>query len=510
MSSGGTMDDMNFLHQTFDDPQSANFPPIVIVEDDKLLGMSLKRYLEQTLKLKVLLFSSAEDCLMDFGRTHSTESPFCLISDISLGQGSDGLLLIDILKDKGFEFVSIVMTGFASIETAIAATKKGVFHYLTKPFEPENLKKLVIQALQTKLSTSLPREILTEGESLFNNASRNRLPSKLKIDRPTVEDSFEGMIGRSKAMREVFERITKVAKSDSTILIMGPSGTGKELVASAIHKLSTRGQKNRVSVNCGAIPGELLESELFGHMKGSFTGAISNRKGRFELAQGGSVFLDEIGDMPLLLQVKLLRVLQERQIEPVGSTELVPIDVRVIAATHRDLEKAVQEGKFREDLFYRLNVIPIRMPALKERREDIPLLISHFLDRFVSADRSNEISFAPLTMDLLLGYDWPGNVRELENVIERLVILRGGNEILPEDLPAKIFRSNPLATQTYKTLFELPEIGVDLKQILSDIEDSLIVQAMNRTGGNKNQASKLLALNRTTLIEKMKKKNIEI
>jgi DNA-binding NtrC family response regulator len=214
--------------------------------------------------------------------------------------------------------------------------------------------------------------------------------------------------------------------------------------------------------------------------------------------------------MPLLLQVKLLRVLQERMIEPVGSTENINIDVRVIAATHRDLEKAVAEGKFREDLFYRLNVIPIRMPALKERREDIPLLISHFLDRFVSADRSNEISFAPLTMDLLMGYDWPGNVRELENVIERLVILRGGNEILPEDLPAKIFRSNPLATQQYKTLFELPEPGVDLKQILSDIEDSLIMQAMTRTRGNKNQASKLLALNRTTLIEKMKKKNLEL
>lgn len=504
------MDDMNFLHQSFDGTLAGNFPPIIIVEDDKLLGMSLKKYLEHTLKLKVLLYSTAEDCLMEFAKTHPQEMPFCLISDISLGQGSDGLFLIDILKEKGFEFVSIVMTGFASIETAIAATKKGVFHYLTKPFEPENLKKLVIQALQTKLAAHLPQEIMHAGEGLFADGHRGRIPSKLKIDRPTVEDTFEGMIGRSKAMRDVFDRISKVSKSDSTILIMGPSGTGKELVASAIHKLSNRGQKNRVSVNCGAIPGELLESELFGHVKGSFTGAISNRKGRFEIAQGGSIFLDEIGDMPMLLQVKLLRVLQERVIEPIGSTETFPIDVRVIAATHRDLEKAVAEGKFREDLFYRLNVIPIRMPALKERREDIPLLISHFLDRFVSADRSNEISFAPLTMDLLMGYDWPGNVRELENVIERMVILRGGNEILPEDLPAKIFRSNPLATQTYKTLFELPEIGVDLKQILSDIEDSLIMQAMNRTRGNKNQASKLLALNRTTLIEKMKKKNLEL
>ncbi len=503
------MDDMNFLHQSFDGSLAAHFPPIVIVEDDTLLGLSLKKYLEQTIKIKVLLFSNSEDLLMDFAKSHPKDKPFCLISDISLGQGSDGLLLIDMLKERGFEFVSIVMTGFASIETAIAATKKGVFHYLTKPFELENLKKLVIQAMQTKLSASFPREILSDGEGVFAE-SKNRNLSKLKIDRPTVEDQFEGMIGRSRVMKDVFERISKVARSDSTILIMGPSGTGKELVASAIHKLSTRNQKNRIAVNCGAIPGELLESELFGHMKGAFTGAISDRKGRFELAQSGTIFLDEIGDMPMLLQVKLLRVLQERQIEPVGSSETKPIDVRVIAATHRDLEKSVADGKFREDLFYRLNVIPIRMPALKERREDIPLLISHFLDRFVSADRSNEISFSPLAMDLLMGYDWPGNVRELENVIERLVILRGGNEILPEDLPAKIFRSNPLATQQYKTLFELPEPGVDLKQILSDIEDSLIMQAMNRTRGNKNQASKLLALNRTTLIEKMKKKNLEM
>lgn len=502
------MDDMTFLHQSFDGTDTSPLPPIIIVEDDKLLGLSVRKYLEQTLKLNVQLYTSSEECLINFAKNHPKDRPFCLITDISLEQGSDGLLLIDILKDKGFEFVSIVMTGFASIETAIAATKKGVFHYLTKPFELENLKKLVTSALQNKLAAKLPQELLSDGEGIFSEA-RMRPSSRLKIDRPTVEDSFEGMIGRSRVMKDVFERIARVAKTDSTILITGPSGTGKELVASAIHKLSARATKNRITVNCGAIPGELLESELFGHMRGAFTGAISTRRGRFELAQGGTIFLDEIGDMPFLLQVKLLRVLQERVIEPVGSNETIGIDTRIIAATHRDLEKAVQEGKFREDLFYRLNVIPIRMPALKERREDIPLLISHFLDRFVSADRSNEISFSADTMTLLLGYDWPGNVRELENVIERLVILRGGNEILPEDLPAKIFRSNPLASQQYKTLFELPDPGVDLKQILSDIEDSLIMQAMNRTRGNKNQASKLLSLNRTTLIEKMKKKNLE-
>jgi two-component system response regulator PilR (NtrC family) len=233
------MDDVNFLHQTFDESGDGNFPPIVIVEDDKLLGISLKKYLEQTIKLKVLLYSSAEDCLNDFAKKHPLERPFCLISDISLGQGSDGLLLIDILKDKGFEFVSIVMTGFASVETAIAATKKGVFHYLTKPFEPENLKKLVIQALKSKMNSHLPTEFITEGSSVFFE-SRTRSLSKLRLDRATVEDTFEGMIGRSRLMREVFDRIGKVAKSDSTVLIMGPSGTGKELVAAAIHKLSHR------------------------------------------------------------------------------------------------------------------------------------------------------------------------------------------------------------------------------------------------------------------------------
>jgi len=496
------MEDLNFLQQQLIGSSIDELPLIVIVEDDRLLGLSLKKYLEQTLKITSLLFHSSEDCLLNFAKNHSLERPFCLITDISLEQGSDGLLLIDILRDKGFEFVSIVMTGFASVETAISATKKGVFHYLTKPFEPESLQKLVQEAYKIHFSSFLPENFfnkLTEKNTHFSN-----------VEKANVEDSFEGMIGRSSAMKEVFERIRKVANTDSTILITGDSGTGKELVASAIHKLSHRSKKNRVSVNCGAIPGELLESELFGHIKGAFTGAISNRKGRFELAQGGTIFLDEIGDMPTLLQVKLLRVLQQRQLEPVGTNETINIDVRVITATHRDLDKLVLEGRFREDLYYRLNVIPIKIPALKERREDIPLLISHFLDRFVSADRSNEVTFSNLTMDLLLSYDWPGNVRELENVIERLVILRGGNEILPEDLPAKIFRSNPLLTQHYKTLFELPESGIDLKQILSDIEDSLIVQAISRTKGNKNQASKLLALNRTTLIEKMKKKNLEI
>ena len=291
-------------------------------------------------------------------------------------------------------------------------------------------------------------------------------------------------------------------------MINGPSGTGKELVATAIHRLSERKQNDFVGVNCGAIPGELLESELFGHVKGAFTGAISDRKGRFEIANRGTIFLDEIGDMPLLLQVKLLRVLQNREIERVGGTGTTPIDVRIITATHRDLDKAVEENNFREDLYYRLNVIPVTLPALCERRDDIPLLISYFLSRFVSADGRNNIDFSDDVLEVLLSYDWPGNVRELENLIERLVILRGGNTVKISDLPAKFLHHRPDKHLAYQELISLPENGLDLKKTLSQIEDSLIVQALKHTSGNKNQASKLLHMNRTTLIEKMKKKGL--
>jgi DNA-binding NtrC family response regulator len=484
---------------------------VVLVEDDETLGPTIKKYLEKKLKVEVIYFSSATTCLMEL-KNETVDGPFLLLTDISLEQGTDGLLLIDVLKDRGFTFTSIVMTGFASIESAIAATKKGVFHYLTKPFDLENLFQLLKGAMEEKFHISFDEIDREDGYQTPTKPTQNSsiITSKFKIEAPLKSDMFCGILGRSQKMKDVFERIKKVAASDSTVLITGASGTGKELVANAIHMLSARNKQNRISVNCGAIPSELLESELFGHMKGSFTGAISNRKGRFELADKGSIFLDEIGDMPSQLQVKILRVLQQKQIEPVGGNRTQDIDVRIITATHRDLEKLVQEGKFREDLYYRLNVIPIKMPALKERREDIPLLIGHFLSKFISADGSNQISFSDEALDMIMSYDWPGNVRELENVIERLVILRGGNIILPEDLPARLYTTNPLATKNYKNIFELPDMGVDLRQILNDIEDSLIAQALGRTEGNKNQASKLLNINRTTLIEKMKKKGMTL
>lgn len=502
------MNEFQFLHDSLDSQNSTSkLPEIYLVEDDLIFGKTLKKFLEKKLSLTVNYFSDPSSAIAAVDEFAGPDQ-FILITDISFDDGgADGLLLIDLLKDKGHKFIPIVMTGFASIETAITATKKGVFHYLTKPFELDVLTDLVIKACVSKLGLK---------EEDFKSASRvarnkPKIKNKLfKIELPTEEDMFCGMIGRSQKMKQVFETIQKVAESGSTVFINGPSGTGKELIANAIHSLSLRKSNNMVSVNCGAIPGELLESELFGHEKGAFTGAISSRKGRFELADKGSIFLDEIGDMPLLLQVKLLRVLQARVIERVGSTCVTPVDVRIITATHRDLDKHVEEGNFREDLYYRLNVIPIKVPSLCERREDIPLLISYFLSRFVSADGRNNIEFDDEALELLLSYDWPGNVRELENLMERLVILRGGSVIRATDLPIKLLERAPHYMKSYDSLITLPDTGIDLKQTLSNIEDSLILQALEHTSGNKNQASKLLSMNRTTLIEKMKKKQLEL
>jgi DNA-binding NtrC family response regulator len=522
------VNDFDFLHKKLNENDQDSFevnkqtPQIYLVEDDAILGKTIKKFLEKKLLAEIHLFNSPSDCLVNLDRKKAEAlkdgevlPTFCLVTDISFEEGgADGLLLIDLLKEKGHQFVSIAMTGFASIETAINATKKGVFHYLTKPFELDVLADLVQKAFKRvghefELFEPLVRsgalEVEDEDAARLNDATEGQT---YKIEGPTDDDLFCGMIGRSRLMKDVFERIKKVAASDSTVLVTGPSGTGKELVSNALHHLSQRSAGPKVSVNCGAIPSELLESELFGHVKGAFTGAISNRKGRFELAHKGTIFLDEIGDMPLLLQVKLLRVLQGREIEQVGSTETTPVDVRIITATHRNLEKAVEEGHFREDLYYRLNVIPINIPALKERREDIPLLVSYFLSRFVSADGRNNLDFDQDAIELLLAYDWPGNVRELENLIERLVILKGGSEIKAKDLPAKFFANSPHQLTNYESLISLPNDGLDLKETLSNIEDSLIAQALERTSGNKNQASKLLQMNRTTLIEKMKKKGL--
>ncbi len=312
------------------------------------------------------------------------------------------------------------------------------------------------------------------------------------------------IVGQSEAMRELFDFIEKVSRTDSTVLISGESGTGKELVARAIHYRSPRRSKPLVAVNCGALPQELLESELFGHVRGAFTGAVRDRKGRFELADGGTIFLDEVSEMSPALQVKLLRVLQEREFERVGDTRTVRVDIRVIAATNQDLEELVRQGRFREDLYYRLNVIPIHIPPLRERRSDIPLLILHFLKVFNTLRGGRVEGFSPEAMNLLMEYDWPGNVRELENLVERLVVLKGEGMVQPEDLPEKIREGELIPSQRGG------EKGtVNLSRAVSEFEKQLIIDALRKANGVKSEAAKLLGIKRTTLLEKMKRQKIE-
>jgi DNA-binding NtrC family response regulator len=380
-----------------------------------------------------------------------------------------------------------VITGYGSPEHSVDALRAGAFWYLEKPFDQANLdvvRLLVEQAIEHgRLKTE-------------NRLLHTQLRSRYR---------FENIVGHSSSLRQVLEQVEKVADTDSTVLITGESGTGKELIARALHFNSRRADRMFVTVNCGALPEELLESELFGHVKGAFTNAVAHREGRFSLANSGTIFLDEIGDMSTTLQVKLLRVLQDRTFEPVGSSRTVRVNVRVVAATNQDLEVAMREKRFREDLFYRLNVIPIETPALRERRDDIPLLVQHFIE-IMRREKGRPIeSISSDALKLLCDYDWPGNVRQLENVIEQISVLSSEREIRVEDLPPQLRRpKEPLP-------FEAPHVsseGIAFNDVVERIQRDLILQALELSHGNKNRAAQLLGLNRTTLLEKMKKMNL--
>jgi Nif-specific regulatory protein len=326
---------------------------------------------------------------------------------------------------------------------------------------------------------------------------------------------FKGLIGDSPPMQSVYEMIEKIADTDTTILISGESGTGKELIAKIMHFNSGRAQGAFVPLNCAAIPKDLLESELFGHEKGAFTGALNTRVGRFELAHGGTLFLDEIGELEPSLQVKLLRVLQEREFERVGGIKTIKVDVRILAATNKDLERAIRENRFREDLYYRLNVIPLYIPPLRDRTEDIPPLVDYFTRKYADKRGREPLMFSPDALKCLMSHSWPGNVRELENLIERLVILTSGTLVGTPDLPEKFnqyidFKKPVLAVSPELQDIAIPEVGIDINAAVDKMERTLILKALEKTGWVKNRAAKLLGLNRTTLIEKMKKMGIEL
>lgn len=407
-----------------------------------------------------------------------------VLTDLKM-PGADGMEILRHVKEHSPESICILLTGYGTIRNAVEAIKNGAFDYLTKPVKLEEIDITLKRAFEYR---DLKRENLN---------LRNQLKKKYQ---------FKNIIGESPAMQAVFETVEKVADTDSTVLILGESGTGKELIARALHYNSYRREGPFVPVNCAAIPGELLESELFGHEKGAFTNAIRTRIGRFELANGGTLFLDEIGDMNPNLQSKLLRVLQERQIERIGGIKAIPVDLRIISATHQDLKKAVQKKKFREDLYYRLNVIPIHIPPLRERRSDIPLLVHHFIEHFSKTKKKKVTGITDEAMRHLMEYDWPGNVRELENMIERLVILSNHEKIDLSDLPERVF---PTLSKEGGIPLSIPEEGLSLETAVNEFEKQLILQALNKSGWVKNKAAQLLNVNRTTLIEKIKRQNLQ-
>jgi len=453
---------------------------ILIAEDDDLNRQNLDELLSQ---------SGYETKAVRNGREAMEAFPYdkydLVITDLKMPH-VDGLELLQFIKDVNPENVVIIITGYATVETAVEAMRLGAFDYITKPLKDDLVKLTIERALSF---ARLKDE---------NIVLRDHLKEKY---------DFGKMIGYSDSMKKVYSTIERVASSDSTVIIYGESGTGKELVAKAIHFNSDRKANNLVTVNCGAIPEELLESELFGHEKGAFTGAIRSRIGRFELAQGGSIFLDEIGDMSPSLQVKVLRAIQERQFERIGGIKTIDADVRIICATNQNLEKAVAEKKFREDLFYRINVIPIYLPPLRERLEDIPILVNRFIRTFNELKKKSIKGLTHEAMNCVMNYNWPGNVRELENLIEMFVVMKGIGYIDFEDLPDKI-RQNARKTDQIAGGIEVPDEGLNLNKTISQFEIDLLQKALRKSGGVKNRAAKLLNLNRTTFVEKLKRYNI--
>jgi two-component system NtrC family response regulator len=405
-----------------------------------------------------------------------------VITDMKM-PGMTGQQVLEHVRKNYPHVPVIIMTAFGSIEAAVEAMKVGAHDYITKPFSNDELLLTVDKASQ------------------FARAQRENI-----LLRQNLEERFavHKIIGRSKAMRQVLELVERAAPSRSTVLITGESGTGKELVAKAIHFASPRRQEPFITVNCMALNPGVLESELFGHEKGSFTGAVAKRRGRFELANGGTLLLDEIGELSGELQVKLLRVLQERTFERVGGTQPIEVDIRVVAATNKDLEAAVAAGTFREDLFYRLNVVRIDMPPLRERREDIPLLGIHFLNNYAAENQKAKLSFSPEAMDALLAYEWPGNVRQLQNVVERCVVLTGDEIIGLEDLPPEL-RDEEMQ---YKSAVDLLPVQINLSETLEKIEAALIRRALAKAQFVQVKAADMLGVSKSLLQYKLKKYNI--
>jgi len=445
---------------------------ILVVDDEEQMRDLLVKVLERK-GYQVSVCGNGADALAFLER----EPADLVVTDVRM-PGLSGMEALRAIKELNPDIVVIIMTAFGSIDQAVQAVKEGAYDYINKPFKIDEMLLTIEKALEER---RLRHEVSTLRQEL-----RTRY-------------HFENLIGKSRAMQEIFGLIEQVAGSRSTVMVYGKSGTGKELVAKAIHYNSPRSTRAFVAVNCAAIPAELLESELFGHEKGSFTGAIATKVGKFELATGGSLFLDEVGSMRLDLQAKILRALQEREVERVGGTRIIKIDVRVIAATNRDLKKAVEEGTFREDLYYRLNVVPITLPDLKDRQEDIPLLANHFVQKFAQESNPAIREISKEAMAVLMSHAWPGNVRELENVIERAVTLGHGPAVLSADLPPHLAGgANPL------------ERALTREATLEDLERDYIAMILQRTKGHQIRAATILGIDRRTLYRKIRRYGLKL
>lgn len=444
---------------------------ILIIDDDN----SLRRVLEYNLQeegYEVQAAASGEEGLYLFGQAQ----PNLVITDMKMS-GMDGLMVLKSIKERSPEAMVIIMTAFGTVDVAVEAMKAGAYDYITKPFNRDALRLTVKKALQFSG--------LTE--------ENKRLKSEL-----SDKADFRTIVGTSKEMEKVFDVIRKVADTEASVLITGESGTGKELVARSIHANSSRRNAPFVAINCAAIPRDLLESELFGHVKGSFTGAAKDKIGKFQVAEGGTLFLDEVGELPIELQPKLLRALQEKEVEPVGGTKVQKLDVRVISATNLDVDKAIADGSFREDLYYRLSVIPMHLPPLRERRKDIPLLIKYFC----SKHSSDKVAFDKDALETLVMYPWPGNVRELENTVERLLIMRNSDVISRDELPEKLLANKVSGS----AIIKLPDEGYSLEQL----EREIVVEALERNAWNQTAAARFLRIPRHTLIYRLEKYEISL
>ncbi|HNQ85508.1 MAG TPA: sigma-54 dependent transcriptional regulator [Deltaproteobacteria bacterium] len=443
---------------------------ILVVDDEIGIRQSLKKILEKE-GYEVLTASNGEEAF----KVIRSDAVDLLISDIRMA-GMDGLELLKVCKSVSPYTEVIMITGYASVDTAVDSMKQGAYDYITKPFKKADIVKAVQKAIE--------KQILT----MDNVKMKERIEAMEAA--PLIETA-------SPAMKKLVEIVHQVAPSKATVLIMGESGTGKEVIADMIHKLSPRAGRAMVKVNCAAIPETLIESELFGYEKGAFTGAAGRKEGRFEVADRSSIFLDEVGEVPQAVQVKLLRILQEETFERLGSNKTVKVDTRIIAATNKNLAALVKDGQFREDLYWRLNVITLQIPPLRERREDIPNLVQHFINRFSRKNEKEMKGLESKAMEVLLGYGWPGNVRELENVIERSVVLDRDGIIGTDDLPAQIQSASIPAMES---------VTIPLGTPLEEVERILMEETLKRTKGDKGLASKLLGISTRTLYRKMDKK----